>query len=104
MKFANIGDTDSNVGVIFCMWKTGLIAAALAAGLAGAANAHPHVFVESRAEVVFDEAKKDGVSARPFYQRSLCAAAFSPDGTLLFAIGTDDQHTLGVAKTAHICS
>lgn len=56
MKFANIGDTDSNVGVIFCMWKTGLIAAALAAGLAGAANAHPHVFVESRAEVVFDEA------------------------------------------------
>lgn len=56
MKFDNIGDTDSNVGVIFCMWKTGLIAAALTAGLAGAANAHPHVFVESRAEVVFDEA------------------------------------------------
>ena len=42
-----------------------------------------------------DESKKDG-STRPFYQRSLCAAAFSPDGTLLFAIGTDDQHTLGV--------
>jgi ABC-type uncharacterized transport system substrate-binding protein len=56
VKFDNIGDTDSNVGVIFCMWKTGLIAAALTAGLAGAANAHPHVFVESRAEVVFDEA------------------------------------------------
>ena len=33
---------------------------------------------------------------RPFYERSLCAAAFSPDGQLLVVAGTDDQHTIGV--------
>lgn len=33
---------------------------------------------------------------RAFYQRSVCAVAFSPDGSLLLAVGTDDQHTLGV--------
>ena len=77
---------------------TGQVASAVA-------NTHPWLAVwdvNTRKQVcgrigeVFDETKKDGVSTRPFYQRSLCAAAFSPDGTLLFAIGTDDQHTLGV--------
>lgn len=52
-----------------------------------------------RLGVVPDESKKDRAGKpldRPFYERSLCAAAFSPDGRLLIAIGTDDQHTLGV--------
>ena len=56
VKFANIGDMDSRLGEMRRMWKTGLISAVLTVGLAGAASAHPHVFVESRAEVVFDEA------------------------------------------------
>ena len=46
-----------------------------------------------------DEAKKDG-SLVPFYERSVCAAAFSPDGQLLIAVGCDDQHTIGVWKWA----
>ncbi|KAL1499369.1 hypothetical protein AB1Y20_011576 [Prymnesium parvum] len=33
---------------------------------------------------------------RPFYSRSVCAVVFSADGKQLFAIGSDDQSTLGV--------
>jgi len=33
---------------------------------------------------------------KSFYQRSVCAVSFSPDGSLLIGVGTDDQHTIGV--------
>ena len=36
------------------MWKPSVLAVILAVTAAGSAAAHPHVFVESRAEVVFD--------------------------------------------------
>ena len=45
---------------------------------------------------VLDEKVGDGVTTRPFYTGSLCAAAFGPDGRLLVAVGKDEQHMVGV--------
>lgn len=45
---------------------------------------------------VLDEKVGDGVTTRPFYPGSLCAAAFGPDGRLLIGVGKDDQHLIGV--------
>ena len=50
----------------------------------------------SRVGRVLDEKKNDGVTTRPFYPGSLCAAAFGPDGRLLIGVGKDDQHLVGV--------
>lgn len=61
------------------MWKAGLLAAALTIGFAGAAGAHPHVFVESRAEVVFDDAGRLS-AVRHVWQFDEAFTAFAVQG------------------------
>ena len=69
---------------------------------AGGASARLSVWeISSLKEVarvgrVLDEKVGDGVTTRPFYPGSLCAAAFGPDGRLLIGVGKDEQHLIGV--------
>lgn len=69
---------------------------------AGGASASLHVWSvstrQTQAKVgrVLDEKVNDGVTTRPFYPGSLCAAAFGPSGRLLIGVGKDEMHLVGV--------
>jgi hypothetical protein len=74
-----------------------LVATGQGAAAGGAAACLSVWDVTSRREVarvgrVLDEKVGDGITTRPFYPGSLCAAAFGPDGRLLVAVGKDEQH------------
>ena len=91
------GHTDDIVCV--ALHPNGQLVATGQGASAGGAAAELHVWdVRTRAAVgrvgrVLDERVGDGVTTRPFYPGSLCAAAFGPDGRLLVGVGKDEQHT-----------